>query len=113
MSMEPKTVAYVRASIDAEGVVTATRRYNCTLVRSGVGEYDITIGEGGADVQLCMVDAVSQTGALAGAGSVRAPSVIQTSDTVKHVQFRADDGDLYDPNGFWIEIKRYAPIPAA
>lgn len=113
MSMEPKTVAYVRASIDGEGIVTAERRYNCTLAKSGTGDYDITIGEGGADLRLCMVDAVSQTASAAGATSVRAPSVIHTSDTVKKVQFRNDAGDVTDPAGFWIEIKRYAPIPAA
>lgn len=107
MSMEPKIVAYARVHWTEAGVV-ADAAYNCSVADagSGVGDIDVTIGEGGVDRTLCQIVVTPDL------GDTTAASTIHTSDTVKRIQFRADDGSLETPDGAWIEIKRLPPLPA-
>lgn len=111
MSMEPKTIAFAQVSI-AANAITSSRRYNCTVGRNGAGDYTLVIGgSGGADEQVCMVTVVPQTAAAGGAGTTRAPSVTNSSDVAKQIIFFDDANAAADPAGFWLEIKRYPPLP--
>lgn len=111
MSMEPKTIAWFRAHIDQEGSIVNSVGYNCQIAGNGTGDYNITIGEGGADGNVCMTSLVPETAAAGGAGSARAGTVHHTSDTVKQIRFFDDAGAAADPAGFWVEFKRYPPLP--
>ncbi len=112
MSMEPKTIGWAQVSIDAEGSITSARTYNVQVVGAGVGIYNVTIGgDGGVDSLLDQFHVVPQTGAVGGAGTARIPTVNDTSDTVKQVLFFDDAGVAADPSGFWLEVKRYPPLP--
>ncbi len=103
MSMEEKVVAFMHATIDGEGTPIPDRAYNCTLAVNGVGDYTVTIGQGGVDRQLCQIVLTSET-------STRNPSTIHTSDTAKRIQFRDAAGALAD-SSFNIEIKKLPPLP--
>lgn len=107
MAMEPKVVAWCHVSWTQEGVI-ADHAYNCTVADAGagVGDLDLTIGEGGVDRQLCQISVTPDLGDSSSA------TTIHTSDTVKRIQFRADDGSLETPDGAWIEVKRLPPLPA-
>lgn len=109
MSMEPTIIAYARIRFTQEGVV-ASPAYNCTAADagSGVGDFDLTIGEGGVDRTQCQIVVIGDSGGLA------APSVIHTSDTVKRIQFRDAAGALVTPtnNVAWVEVHRLPPLPA-
>lgn len=107
MSMEPKTIAYAHVTFDGEGGVVAARLYNCTVADAGagVGDFNLTLGQGGADRQLCQcVITPEDTATCTG-------STIHTSDTVKRIQFRDDAGALAAPVRAWIEVKRMPPLP--
>ncbi len=112
MSMEPKIAAYAYVTFD-EGAVTAQVAYNCTVADAGAGDgdFNLTIGEGGVDRELCIIKAIAETAAGDGATSARNASTIHTSDTVKRIQFRDDAGTIVAPVAAWIEIKRMPPLP--
>lgn len=111
MSMEPKMVAYGVATVDAEGSIDTLRTYNCEVVGTGVGIYTLSLGQGGVDKDLSSISVVARAGAAGGAGTARAPTVVQSSDVTKQLLFTDDAGALADPAGFWFEIKRYPPLP--
>lgn len=104
MSMDPKLIAFIAFTPASPPVVT--KAYNCSVARTAAGDYNITVGEGGADASQCIVNPIAATAAAGGATSARCPSVIQTSDTVKRVQTRDDAGTLADAAFMWVEIKR-------
>lgn len=106
MSMEEKIVAFARVTWTEAGVV-AQSAYNCTVADagSGVGDIDVTIGEGGVDRTLCQIVVTPDIVAASAA------TTIHTSDTVKRIQFRDDSGALTTPDGAWIEVKRLPPLP--
>lgn len=106
MSMEPKVAAIANVVIDGEGSITSQRNYNCQIAGAGVGLYDITIGEGGAD-NTFLLPSVVNTGNAAVAGA----NVTSTSDTVKRVSFFAAGGAAVDPAGFTLQFLRYPPLP--
>lgn len=110
MSMEPKTVAYAQVSVTG-GAITSSRRYNCTVTRTGAGIFEVVIGEGGVDRFLCSSCIAPQVSAAGGAGTARSPSLAHTTDTTKVILFTNDAAAAADPAGFWFEIKRYPPLP--
>lgn len=107
MSMEPRVVAFCHVHWEQEGVV-ADSAYNCTVADAGagVGDLDLTIGQGGADRTTCQIVVTPDLAAMS------QPSTIHTSDTVKRIQFRDHEGTLATPDGAWIEVRRFPPLPA-
>jgi hypothetical protein len=86
--MKFQTVCWGR--IDAAGVLLAGR--NMTSSRFGAGIFDLTIGGGvevdGAELMPTIVPE--------GVGGAAIPDFINTSDTVKRVQFYTDAGGAVD-----------------
>lgn len=107
MSMDPKLVAFIAFTPGTPPVVA--KAYNCSVARVADGDYNITLGEGGADSSVCVPSVTPATAAAGGATSARIPSVIQTSDTVKRVQTRDDAGTLANAAFMWVSFER---IPA-
>lgn len=110
MSMEPKTIGWAVVTV-ADGAITTRRLYNMTVTRDDVGLYDIVIGQGGADDDLCMTNIFPVTGDAGGAATARAPLINHTNASQKIVSFFDDAGALADPTAFIVEFKRYPPLP--
>lgn len=110
MSMDSKMVGFMQFDTGA-GSVTPNRAYNCTIVRTADGDYNITLGQGGVDGALCDVSAVATSGAAAGAGTARVVNVTHTSDTVKRVQIR-DDAGAFALASVNISFRKFPPLPA-
>lgn len=101
--MKAETIAYAYVQVSPP----LGRFFNCVLSANAAGDYNLTIGgSGGADLEVCNVIVASGAGSV---GSIQ--SVIHTSNTVKRIQFRDDEGVIADPDSFWVEIKRYPPLP--
>lgn len=107
--MRKTLVAFMRATC-AEGSVTVDRAYNCTVAFTADGDYNLTIGKGGADVGNMIPEVETELAVGNAVGSV--PNIISTSDTVKRLQFRTfAAGVLTEPVGFGISIYRLGPAP--
>ncbi len=110
MSMEQKVVAWGRVTFDAEGGVVASRLYNCSVadVGAGVGDFNVTIGNGGVDRQLCQIKLRASSATAVGANGTTS----HTSDTVKRIQFRDAAGTLAAPTvAAYFEICKMPPLP--
>lgn len=100
-------VAFARATC-AEGSVTTDRAYNCALSFTADGDYNVTIGKGGANDDNEAIEVEAELAAGDAVGSV--PSAISTSNTVKRLQFRtAAAGALKEPAGFAVSVYRLSP----
>lgn len=104
---DPKIRAYAQVSI-ANGAIATSRKYNCTVTRSAVGVYPVTIGEVGANesagiVYMPVITPRASTVGGAGTG-------ITATFSASSVYFFDDAGQAVDPVGFLFELKLYPPM---
>lgn len=105
--MRKTLVGFARCTTGA-GTVVADRAYNATVARVADGDYNVTVGKGGANADNCLIEIETELAAGSVVGSNSMAS--QTSDTVKRLQFRnATNGALAAPVGFAVSIYRYSP----
>lgn len=105
--MRKTLVAFMRATC-AEGSVTADRAYNCTVAFTADGDYNLTVGKAGANADNQVLEIEPEVAVNDALG--RVPSAIDTSDTVKRIQFRtAAAGVLTEPVGFAVSVYRMTP----
>lgn len=105
--MRKTLVAYMRATC-AEGAVVANRAYNCSIAFTADGDYDLTIGSGGANGDNQIVEIETELAVGDAVGSV--PNTAVVTDTVKRLQFRTfAAGVLTEPAGFAVSVYRLTP----
>lgn len=104
MSLQKTLVAYARCTC-AEGAVVTNRAYNCTVAFVADGNYNVTVGKGGADNTNVDIEVETELAADDAAGLVASSG--SSTDTVKKVLFRnATNGTLREPAGFAVSVYR-------
>ena len=86
-SVQLRTLAV--GSINAAGAAIKARGFTC--VNNGVGDFTVTLGDGGADAAECLVFITPRTTA-----ATAIPRVVHTSDTAKQILFLSDAGAAVD-----------------